>query len=176
LHESGKNRLADSVNFIQAALQQQAVIILADLRGMGETEDRSELNDPKYYNREYRNAMLALHIGRPLIGQRVSDIQTLLQFISASPRFKSLPLEVNAYGAAAIPALHAALFDETLNTLTLYAPLGSFQDILKDPVARNWYSYVIPGVLNYYDIPDLIKLLGSKKISIVEYASETRTW
>ena len=29
--------------------------------------------DAKYWNREYRNAMISMHIGRPIMGQRVVE-------------------------------------------------------------------------------------------------------
>ena len=167
-NEAGKNKIADSASLINDYLQQQAAVVLADLRGMGETEDRAELNDPKYYNREYRNAMLALHIGRPLIGQRLIDVQTTLEFIEENEQLRNLQVEVNASGIAALPAIYAALLNDKIGHLNLYGLIRSFRNILENPAGKNWYSYVIPAVVKYYDLPDILQILGKARVTIVE--------
>ena len=57
--------LDSSAAQVQAYLQQGTAVVLADLCGLGETADPAAAIHPKYYNREYRNALLALHEGRP---------------------------------------------------------------------------------------------------------------
>lgn len=162
----GKNQLADSTALIQSYQQQGYAVVLADLRGLGETEDRPELNDAKYYNREYRNAMLALHIGMPIVGQRVTDIFTLLDYLNADPRLANLPLEVHASGWAAVPALHAAALSGKITRLDLYDSIGSYKDVLQNPTGKDWYSYVVPNALHFYDLPDLVKIIGENKVHI----------
>ncbi len=166
VNENGKNKIADSTALISTYLQQGFVVLLADTRGTGETTDKPEMNDAKFYNKEYRNAILALHLGRPIVGQRVTDILMLLHFIEADQRLSGLPVEINASGVNTLPAIHAALFDDTISTLNLYNCLLSFRTILENPAEKNWYSDVVPGVLNFYDIPDLIKIIGKNKITI----------
>ncbi|HWJ92228.1 MAG TPA: acetylxylan esterase [Flavisolibacter sp.] len=162
---NGKNKLADSSAQMQTMLTKNAAIVLADLRGIGETEDKPELNDPKYFNREYRNAMLAVHIGRPIVGQRITDIQTVLDFISSDKKLSGRPVQLNASGLATHPALYAALLDRRIERVEL-SGLLSYKDILEHPVERDWYSYVIPDVLHSFDIPDIVKLVGEEKIVI----------
>lgn len=84
-------------------------MLLADLRGLGETTDPAAFNDPNYYNQEYHDALLALHLGRPLLAQRVLDVSTLLAFIRNESRLWQLPLLLRADGRAALVALHAAV-------------------------------------------------------------------
>ena len=166
LNEAGKNKMADSATLINEYLQQGAAVLLADVRGTGETTDKVELNDPKYFNKEYRNAMLALHIGKPIVGQRVADILTLMQYVEVIKARSQLPVELYASGVNTLPAMHAALLDDRISSLNLYNSISTFKNILDNPDKRNWYSYVIPNVLNYYDIPDLMRLIGENKISI----------
>ena len=166
--DAGKNKIADSTELINSYLKNDCAIILADLRGLGETEDRIDQNDPKYFNKEYRNAMFALHIGHSLVAQRTNDVVTAMQFIQEDTKLKNLPIEINAPGFAALPALYAALFNTKIDKLNLYNCIKSFKDILEKPTEKNWYSYVIPNVLSYYDIPDLVKLVGEDKIKFYE--------
>lgn len=164
LSGKGKNRLADSAALIQSYRQQGYTVLLADLRGLGETEDRAEFNDPKYFNKEYRNAMLALHIGKPIVGQRVTDIQTILDYIGADKQLSGLPIEVHASGWATVPALHAALLSGKVASLDFYNSIRSYKEVLNNPTGKDWYSYVIPSVLRYYDLPDLVQLFGTEKV------------
>ncbi len=168
LNDQGKKKIADSVTLMREYQQQECIVLLSDTRGTGETADRPELNDPKYFNKEYRNAMLSLHIGKPLLGQRVSDILMILQAIERFPSNDGIPIEINATGVNCLPALHAAVLDSRITQLNLYNSITSFKTILEKPAGKNWYSYVIPGVLNYYDIPDLVNLIGKEKVNFIQ--------
>ena len=96
LQEEGKGTyLSEYANFA-AALTEGKILLLADLRGFGETTDPAFYTDAKYWNREYRNAMVSMHIGRPIMGQRVVDILTLLDFCSEHEFLKGHPVKVFA--------------------------------------------------------------------------------
>ncbi|MBV9986106.1 MAG: acetylxylan esterase [Chitinophagaceae bacterium] len=155
--DSGKIRSAAQTDALRSLQANGNIVVLCDLRGTGETEDKAEFNDPKYFNREYRNAMLALHIGRPLVGQRATDILSVVDMLHADNKTSALPVSVRASGAAALPALHAALFSET--ELSLSGTIRSWKEVLDKPTTRDWYSIVVPGALKYYDLPDLQNLL-----------------
>lgn len=165
-HDGGKQAIIDSAGLVNSYLSQGARVIICDVRGTGETADKHELNDPKYYNREYRNAMLALHNGRPLPVQRIIDIMSAVSVVE-DPAGK-IPIEVHASGPVALAALHAALLDKRIRQVHLYNTITSFKQILENPLEKNWYSYVIPNVLKYYDIPDLVKLIGEDKVRFVK--------
>jgi hypothetical protein len=141
---------------------------MADLRGIGETEDKAELNDAKYFNKEYRNAMLALHIGRSIVGQRATDVLSVMSMINENKQLKGLPVELNTSGCSALSVLHAMLLNNKAEKINIYGGIQSFKDILNNPLQKNWYSYIVPGALNYYDIPDLVTLLGKEKIVYIQ--------
>lgn len=157
ISEDGKNKLIDSLGLMQHYIDQQDVaVIFADVRGTGETADKLELNDPKYFSKDYRNAMLALHIGKPLLGQRTTDVFSLLDFVAQSDLLKNAALELNAKGNIGLAALNASLFRENIINLNLYQCMDSYQQILQQPLAKDRYSLVVHNVLSYYDIPDLV--------------------
>ena len=162
----GKNKLLDSTALMQSYLSSGAAVLMADLRGLGETEDRAEFNDPKYYNREYRNDMLALHIGRNIVGQRTADIETLFDLAAADARLSNLPIDVYASGGAAVPALHAACLWHRVNHWTLQLPQLSYREVFERPTAKDWYMNLVPGALHYYDLPDLVQMAGANKITL----------
>ncbi|RWU10525.1 alpha/beta hydrolase family protein [Pedobacter chitinilyticus] len=161
LSDEGKSKLIDSVD----VSDENTAYIFADLRGTGETMDKTEMNDPKYFSKDYRNAMLALHIGEPLIGQRAEDIATLLDFISGNQQLSGAVIEVNTKGNVGVAALHAAFFTPEINKLHLYQCLESYQQILKQPLVKDRYGLVVNSILEYYDIPDMVSWIKSTEIS-----------
>jgi hypothetical protein len=161
--DEGKSKLVNN-DTIQALLNQQYMVLLCDVRGTGETADKAAYNDPKYYNREYRNAMLALHNGRSLVGQRATDILSVIERIKSTTSLADLPVALKASGIVTLPALHAALMEPSIQNLDLSGGIQSWKEVLDHHVYRDWYSYVIPGALQYYDLPDLVKWLSPRVV------------
>jgi cephalosporin-C deacetylase-like acetyl esterase len=165
-HRGKSARLEDS-SFISGITAGNKPVILADLRGMGETTEKPQDNDPKYYNSEYHNAVLALHTGRPLPGQRVTDILMLLDYIADDDLMKGLPVKIAATGPAALPALMAAVSDYRITALELSETPGTFAEITDRPTEKNWFSYLVPGIMKYFDIPDMAGMRPDLKIKYV---------
>jgi dienelactone hydrolase len=181
--------LRDSAARLATYQRQGMAVLLADLRGLGETTDPAAFNDPKYFNQEYRTTQFALHIGWPLLAQRVADVHTLLALIRNDSQMWQLPILLRADGRAALVALHAAVLSpmvskkpytmtnasasppstgpEWVHQLEQVQVSGgppSFQYFLENPTAKDAYSDVLPGVLRYYDVPDLRRALGSRLV------------
>jgi len=164
LNDNAQQR--DSIRSHWVASKSDAILISVDVRGTGETMDKAEMNDPKYFSKDYRNAILALHMGKPLVGQRVIDILNVVEFIRADKNLKNLPITINAVGLVAIPALHALFLNSDIKDVNLYQTLLSYQTMLNQPLAKDRYGAVISNVLNYYDLPDLINWIGKDCVNI----------
>jgi dienelactone hydrolase len=156
--------LRDSAVRLATYQRQGTAVLLADLRGLGETTDPVAFNDPKYYNQEYRVALLSLHLGRSLPGQRVRDVQTLLWVIRHEQSWQGLPLTVRADGRASLAALQAAILSPQIERVQVSGGPSSFQYFLENPAAKEAYSEVVPGALRTYDVPDLRRALGNRLI------------
>ncbi|QKG57059.1 acetylxylan esterase [Hymenobacter sp. BRD128] len=171
--------LRDSAARLAAYQRQGTAVLLADLRGLGETTDPAAFNDPKYYNQEYRDASLALHLSRPLLAQRVADVSLLLAYVRHAAPLRDLPLVLRGDGRATLAVLHAAVLaplfaqqsstaKRTLASQVEQVQVGSgppsFQYFLENPAAKDAYSEVVPGVLRSYDVPDLHRALGARLI------------
>lgn len=167
--EGGKGSVAEDPKHWKASADAGDAVILADQRGMGETEDPARFNDAKYFDSQYRNDMISLHIGKPVVGQRTLDVMTVLDFVRQDEALGTEEIEIYATGLAGSPALHAAVLDGGIDRLVLSNTLRSYLEILENPTMKNSYGYVVPNALKYYDLPDLIELLGAGK---VKYASD----
>lgn len=166
LNDAGKNAVfEDSLKLSQYA-QQGYALLIADIRGIGETADDPRFNDRKYRNQEYRNAMLSLFIGFPLPAQRTQDVLILLDFITQYTNLSNLPIEIDASGPAAEAALLAAALDSRIHRLSLSDMPHRFMDFLLHPDWPDQYSYVIPDALSDFDLPDLIQFIGANKVIV----------
>ena len=163
--DRGKAALADSTARLRALLAGGAAVTLVDLRGQGETADPAAFNDPKFYNREYRAAMLGLHLGEPLLTQRVRDVLAVLSYLNGEPTLKAVPVELYAEGrTSALVAMHAAMQRLPVAKVRLSTLPLSYQELLSQPTAKDLYSDVLPGVLHRYDVPDLQRALSSRLV------------
>lgn len=159
--DSGKAALAGRTAWLRALLKTYRTVLLVDLRGQGETADPVAFNDPKYYNRDYRPALLSLHLRPPLLAQRQQDVATALQFLKED----RLPVDLYADGpASARVALHAAVLTPRIEQVRLTALPLSYQELLSQPTTKDTYSDVLPGVLRRYDLPDLVRALGTRLV------------
>ncbi len=141
------------------------ITIAADLRGFGETRDLFEYNLSKYWNQQYRTAVVALHAGKPLMGQRVADIRTLLNFCSQNKELAGHPVEIVSDGICAVAVMHATILDDRIKRSTLTNTLKTWRSYIDNPMQRDMMSNTLVGVLKYYDIPDLLRL-GKGRINI----------
>ena len=168
LNETGKETILNDETILNNLANQGDILVVADLRGYGETSDPSILNDTKYWNSEYRNTMISLHIGKTIVGQRVTDIFSLVDFISADPRFAGHAIKLEASGTYGPVAVHAAYLDNRIARTEIARSVKSYREFLQNPMQRDVYTNVIPGVLNYYDLKDLAEKSGKGRIIFVD--------
>lgn len=157
LHEQGKAWFFNDL-MKRDAVSDGKIIVAADFRGIGELEDPYIYNYTKYWNKEYRIAVTSMHIGRPLMGQRVADMNTLINFCSQDEKLKGHTVTVVADGVYGPVVMHSAVLDSRISRAVLSHCLKSWREYLENPLQRDMYSNVLFGVLNYYDLPDLLKL------------------
>ena len=156
LDDMGKDHFLRSQDNIQEYINNGRILAAVDLRGFGETEDPEQYNDAKYWNREYRTAMTSLHIGKPLIGQRVADLLTLLDFVSTNEHTREHVISLRAAGLYGPVAMHAAVLDDRISQVIIRRSIKSYQEFMTSPLQKDMFPNMIYGVLRYYDLPDLV--------------------
>jgi hypothetical protein len=168
LNEYGKDALLNDETTVGNFVNQGDILVVADLRGYGETADPASLNDTKYWNREYRNAMISLHIGKSIVGQRVTDILSLVDFVKGDEQFTAMPLHLFADGSYGPVAVHATYLEPRISKTEIVRSVKSYEEYLKNPLQRDVYTNVLYGVLKYYDLKDLIGLSGKGRIQYID--------
>jgi pimeloyl-ACP methyl ester carboxylesterase len=136
-------------------------VMTVDPRGFGETAPGVAKGKAPTFGVEYKESFLALHLNRPLLGQRAAD---LLGVVGATAPESGA--ELVGFGSAAPVALHAAALDERVQAVTLDGGLVSWENVVRTPISHNQLASVVPGVLKVYDLPDLAASLAPRPLTI----------
>jgi hypothetical protein len=116
-----------------------------------------------YEKGDHRLAMWSMHIGKPLLGQRVEDVLSAANYLSSFPKVDSDAVHAVGIGQAGPVVLHSAVLDGEFASVTLR---DSIQSWIEDAVARSKdlgaISHVVPSALRKYDLPQLAALLGNE--------------
>jgi cephalosporin-C deacetylase-like acetyl esterase len=137
-------------------------VVAIDVRGMGETSPGKPMSKPSFFGNDFKEAFLALHLNRPLLGQRVHDLLWVVDFFAKWTD----KIEVIAVGSAGPIALHAAAMDSRISRLTLEKSLISWQNVVDTPISYNQLASVVPGALRVYDLPDLALMIAPRPLTI----------
>jgi dienelactone hydrolase len=137
------------------------LVLAVDLRGYGETRDRGSYH--KNLNDEERTSILAMYLGRPLLGQRVEDIATCLDYLGKHERVDPQQIELVSVGRLGPVALHAAYLDDRIDRVVLRDAIRSWvDDVVARPLDAHLLAHVVPHALRQYDLADLETALGER--------------
>src|SRR5262249_48900953 len=172
LYVHGRDKSADSApggdleKFVKAGY----VLLSIDLRGSGETQvtrNPDTASDFYRYFGEYESAMTSLLLGKTLVGLRARDISSGLGLLSARSDVDATRILGFGKGHGAIALLHVALVDERIKKLVLQDMLASYQSVVTHKIHERIFESVIPGVLQAYDLPDLVATMAPRPVWIV---------
>jgi cephalosporin-C deacetylase-like acetyl esterase len=143
------------------------IVLAPDLRGFGETGPPLDRRD--YFVRafgDYENALTALLIGKTMPGMRALDVTAGIDVLAARSDVDSSRISVAGRGAAALPALFAALFDNRIARLALDGMLVSYESVVAERMNQGIVDQIVPSALKYFDLPDLVAALAPRKVGI----------
>ena len=114
----------------------------------------------KYFGTTMKEAFLCVHLGRPLLGQRVQDVLALIDHYFYDD------VHLIGVGEAGPIALHAAALDPRVTHVTLEGSLLSWTNVVNTPLSYQQLANVVPGVLKVYDLPELAATLAPRTLTI----------
>ena len=139
-----------------------------DLRGIGECMPTT-CNLPAgsnffaYYGFDFHYTALGNMFGQSYFGGKVKDILCAVELLSQS----SGNIELEAHGIGGIPALVAAVLSDKIKKIRLVDVPDSWESmvvpVMPDP-EKSPMSYMIPGILEFLDLPDLRAAIADKII------------
>jgi dienelactone hydrolase len=143
------------------------VICAADIRGVGALLPEYSPGHPGYaasHRQEEDYAWGSMILGRPLLGQRVTDILAIVSALRKHPATAQRRVLVAAAGRLTVPALFAAALDKRIDGLYLSGGLTSFRDVVDTELYNQPFANFVPGFLNHTDLPEVAASITPRRI------------
>ncbi|WP_435017215.1 alpha/beta hydrolase family protein [Tundrisphaera sp. TA3] len=144
---------------IESRVRAGEQVALVEPRGMGETTPAPPTR--LAFGPDEREAFLALHLGRPLIGMRVLDVLQALRALDGGRGFHLVGV-----GAGGPIALHAAILDDRVRSVEIDGSILSWSAVAHAGITRDQLASAVPGVLESYDLPELAAALAPRPLTI----------
>ena len=141
---------------LQAVERGWAALVI-EQRGFGErTVKGASCNDA---------ALRALHLGRPLTGQRVFDVMRAIDFIATQPDLDTSRLGCVGNSTGGTVSFYAACVEPRIALAVVSCSFCTFEESwLSLPHCACGY---LPGILQVADMPDLAGLIAPRRLLIV---------
>jgi dienelactone hydrolase len=139
-------------------------VCAADVRGTGDLVPEYGRGSARYtgpHHEEDHYAWASLMLGRPLVGQRVTDILALVRALSTRGQIR-----VAASGKMTVPALFAAALEPRVQALLLSGGLTSFTDLVRSEDYKHPFANFVPGLLLHSDLPDIARSLAPRPLTV----------
>jgi cephalosporin-C deacetylase-like acetyl esterase len=149
---------------IESWMSQGTIVLAIDGRGFGELAP--ETRSSEQWFGDTSNITAALLIGKTMVGMRALDIVRGVELLAARPDVDAANIKGIGIGRASVPLLYAAAFDPRIKSLELEGMLSSYQSIIDSRIHRYAYEQVLPGVIRYFDLPDLVKAIAPRTVSV----------
>jgi dienelactone hydrolase len=172
LHDQGKNKDSGIAGAIEKLVKEGNVILVVDLRGIGETATTPWRYKKaiEFTGRDVAEYFIAYMLDKSFVGMRTEDVLISARYLhDLIPINEVKQIHMIAWGKAGPPALHAMALEPGLfESLTLRQSLVSWSDVVETPVTRGALINTVHGALKFYDLPDLVKIIGEKRIKVQE--------
>ena len=149
---------------IESWMSQGTIVLAIDGRGFGELAPESRSSEQWFGDSS--NITAALLIGKTMVGMRALDIVRGVELLAGRPDVDAGNIKGIGIGRASVPLLYAAAFDPRIKSLELEGMLSSYQLIIDSRIHRYAYEQVLPGVIRRFDLPDLVKAIAPRTVSV----------
>jgi hypothetical protein len=131
-----------------------------DVRGLGDLSPEVGRGNPFYtrpHSEEEAWTWASLMLGKPLLGQRVSDILSVVEAVRGADR-----TVFAALGHTTVPATLAAAIDPRIEQLYASGGLESWSSLVQMEKYSEPFSNFLPNVLAHTDLPAIRQSLGAR--------------
>jgi cephalosporin-C deacetylase-like acetyl esterase len=149
---------------IENWMSQGTIVLAIDGRGFGELAPESKSSEQWFGDSS--NITAALLLGKTMVGMRALDIVRGVELLAGRPDVDAGNIKGIGIGRASVPLLYAAAFDPRIKSLELEGMLSSYQSIIDSRIHRYVYEQVLPGVIRRFDLPDLVKAIAPRTVSV----------
>jgi dienelactone hydrolase len=140
-----------------------------DVRGSGDLTPefpRGAAGHGRGHMDEEPFAWSSLMLGRPLLGQRVTDLVAVIRAVGAHPAAKGRRVVVAASDRMTPPALFAAALEPSVAHVYLSGGLVSYRSLLAGESYHHPFANFLPGVLAWTDLPQVAASMMPRRVTL----------
>ncbi|NIA30623.1 MAG: alpha/beta fold hydrolase [Actinobacteria bacterium] len=170
IHEKGKAAVQDLA--MQLA-QKGNIVCTLDPRGIGETKDANTGRGERqgYYGWHGREAYFtytSFIVGKPLLGLRVLDVLSSLNYFLSRNDVDSSQVTIYGHGHGGLIALFCAALDDRISKLIMQNTMTSYMSLINDKYYRWNVRNMVPDVLKYFDLPQVAACYAPGRVFIID--------
>jgi dienelactone hydrolase len=153
----------------QALAAEGFLVCLPDLRGLGDLRPEYPRLAPQHarsHQGEEAYAWASLMLGRPLLGQRVTDILAVAQALRHHAAASGRRLILAARDTVTPPALLAAALDRGIELVYLAGGLVSYRSLAETENYRHPLANLLPRVLEETDLPHVARAIAPRRVIV----------
>jgi dienelactone hydrolase len=169
LHPGGRNSAWREGELCQQLALSGLTVCAADVRGIGDLSPEFSPGAPGYaqpHESEEDYAWSSLILGRPMVGQRVTDILAATRALRTGLELRGRKIAVAAFGKMTVPALFAAALAPDIDRVYLAGGLSSYESVVQAEDYSHPFANFVPNILAYTDLPEIVAGLAPRKVVI----------
>ena len=168
MDEIPAERTAAGADFARLAKSGHIVVVL---QSRGTPVDAQSGQSTQFALGPYMGVNLrAIIVGKTLVGMRTDDVIRALDWLSSRADVDRKSITLYGKAGLGMVALHAAAVDTRITRVLAENSLVSYRTVLDAPLHRNLSEITIPGVLNHYDISDLLMAIAPRDVTLLNPA------
>jgi dienelactone hydrolase len=144
-------------------------VCAADVRGIGDLAPAFSSGAASYereHQEEENYAWSSLILGRPLVGQRVTDAIAVVRGLKPIVASGVDSMGVAALGTMTVPAIFAASLEPSIGSVYLAGGLLSYRSLLGQENYRHTLANFVPNILAHTDLPEMVALLPRTQFAL----------
>jgi cephalosporin-C deacetylase-like acetyl esterase len=168
-----RNGASDTPGLFEELARLGRIVAVADTRGFGETMSARRVPDPHLDYFDPRDGMDAdfaiasFFLGRPLLGMRVRDARSVVEFLRARPDVDPARITIVGRGWAGVVALFTAAIEPGITSAAVEGIPISFAEIAAANLYNQPVSLMLPGVLHEFDISDVLASFTPRSLLVL---------
>jgi hypothetical protein len=116
---------------------------------------------------------LPLYEGKTLMTYRAEELIMAKRYLQSHPKVNKNEISIYSTGLTGPAVLHAAYFDQGFRQVTVRGSINTWEDVASASLSKDQVANIVPNVLNYYDLLDLVKWTPKTKIEIISPVDAT---
>ena len=160
-------RAVNNGDLVESLIKQGHDVLTADLPGAGSLGPGYLKGDAYVDNTSFNQWFAGILTGKSQVAIRAEDIISVTEFAKSQLAYTQ-GISAISLGAFGSDLLHAALFEEDIESIGMINPFASYAEIATTPqYLPSLIPSVVAGAINSYDLPDLLAAMNPRPVLVL---------